>query len=495
MKCTEVLLLLIVASTGLSLMPEPALKRTKLLVDSALLNKGVHLDSSLDEGSSFVLPGGLERRIAGRLSWGLSSWQEFSDPQLSLLTYQQCLIESVRTLSKKMIEASNIEVAPSSKLLCSKYFCRHFHEQGELLAKALFTSGELASTGKCALSSALANSCNPKDAISDASSMNHVNHCVERLLREHAESIDAGMKTFQSISDHHSSLIGGESAYLEKTRDKTALENYGFAAVDMGKRAWVAEGMRWMETYSMDYFKEGLAKKLHLKSTKAAYARERNEPMPAAVADDLSSSLVSNLVTQGSKLKLLDIGSCYDPFRNCASKDSFDVTAVDLWPQSPTVYKCDFLSVEWGPRLTEPVTTVEDGIHNLHQLPESTYDIATISLVLSYLPTSSQRVEMLRCARRSLVKPGCGHSDNAHHKGLLLIMEKDSIFGRSGVKGKENLLREWKESISNIGFELAAYQRMRSKHRFFHVFAFRVDDVPTSLANEPTLLIKQDSEV
>ncbi|XP_071522757.1 S-adenosylmethionine sensor upstream of mTORC1 isoform X2 [Panulirus ornatus] len=55
-------------------------------------------------------------------------------------------------------------------------------------------------------------------------------------------------------------------------------------------------------------------------------------------------------VSLTSRIKVLDVGSCYNPFS--VYKD-FDVTAVDLCPAHQSVKKCDFLSLEVFAQKTE----------------------------------------------------------------------------------------------------------------------------------------------
>merc|ERR1719221_1667294 len=45
------------------------------------------------------------------------------------------------------------------------------------------------------------------------------------------------------------------------------------------------------------------------------------------------------------KLKILDVGSCYNPFQQF---EDLDVLAIDIAPAQPSVIKCDFLQVETG---------------------------------------------------------------------------------------------------------------------------------------------------
>jgi len=91
-------------------------------------------------------------------------------------------------------------------------------------------------------------------------------------------------------------------------------------------------------------------------------------------------------------LALLDIGSCYNPFgTEDRFKGLFDVTALDLCPVAGKgVRQCDFLGCPIERRLGAGV----EGSHTPSgpssvvgsQLVEGSFDVAVMSLVLSYLP-------------------------------------------------------------------------------------------------------------
>ena len=83
----------------------------------------------------------------------------------------------------------------------------------------------------------------------------------------------------------------------------------------------------------------------------------------------------------GCKIKLLDVGSCYNPFKTYTM---FEVTALDIAPASDDVYKCDFLNIQFG-------STFISSDNTCTQLENEGFDIVVFSLVLEYLPSSNQR--------------------------------------------------------------------------------------------------------
>jgi len=309
---------------------------------------------------------------------------------------------------------------------------------------------------------------------------------MDELLAQYNGLKTKNMGIFVTIAAHHNKIAsGGDDAYKYGTTDIALLQKYGVAAYDMGQKEWVKAGIKWMEMKFMEYFAYGGAKKVHLRSLRRKYGSDNTPDRENRMQEiqQLQESLNQNLLTDGTKLRLLDIGSCYNPFETCSSRDSLqEVMALDLFPMDVSVLKCDFLTLNIGPPDSTPIiesshtSSVKDGErrHNiLHQLPENSYDIATISLVLNYLPTPQQRHAMLRTTHRLLTKGGKG-KESEHHRGLLLIMEKASVLGSESRIG--SILQHWKDAISAAGFEYITYQRQKLENRNYHVFAFRVSE-------------------
>ena len=108
-------------------------------------------------------------------------------------------------------------------------------------------------------------------------------------------------------------------------------------------------------------------------------------------------------------------------------------TAIDLHPAHHSVKKADFLSDELV-------------------LPGGSFDVVSMSLVLSYLPHHSMRRQMIRKARQLLISPPANTTTpsthlyigdvqpDAHRAGLLLIAEKASIFKSRSAAPSQSVL-------------------------------------------------------
>lgn len=152
----------------------------------------------------------------------------------------------------------------------------------------------------------------------------------------------------------------------------------------------------------------------------------------------------------------------------------------------------------------------------LLQLPESTYDAVTLSLVLCYLPTPEMRIKMIRQARRLLIselpqndfveqlsiahkeplshfQSTCRDTVNSinissplatviapHKSGLLVIFEKQSIFPTGNYV--EYFMKNWKECICAEGFEFIKHESIVYGNRKSHGFVFKAVSMVKSLA-------------
>lgn len=162
-----------------------------------------------------------------------------------------------------------------------------------------------------------------------------------------------------------------------------------------------------------------------------------------------SCDLCLSGLDEKSSLKLLDVGSCYNPFSKFST---FNVTAIDLVPATEEVLKCDFLKVIITKETTDipnPCTT----------LPGAFFDIVVFSLLLEYLPSAQQRFICCKNANE-LLKPG----------GLLFILTPDSKHATANSK----VMKSWRFALAAIGFLRVSYQKL--KH--LHCMAYRkcVDD-------------------
>ena len=101
----------------------------------------------------------------------------------------------------------------------------------------------------------------------------------------------------------------------------------------------------------------------------------------------------------------------------------------------------------------------------LECLPETSYDVITFCLVLSYIPCPFQRLSFCAKARKLL-----------KYNGLLLITETQSITPNNNSM----LMKQWKLEIEKLGFRRIVYEN----RTHIHAMAFR--KVPAWLRRNPS---------
>ncbi|KAK9496860.1 hypothetical protein O3M35_012918 [Rhynocoris fuscipes] len=149
--------------------------------------------------------------------------------------------------------------------------------------------------------------------------------------------------------------------------------------------------------------------------------------------------LDENIFVVKDKLNLLDVGSCYNPFKNF---ETFNVTAIDLAPASDDVLKCDFLEVKLG----DNFSYVENSVTSL---PKKYFDVVVLSLLLEYLPHPSFRYNCCLKAYE-LLRPG----------GILIIITPDS----KHASANSQIIKNWRLALADIGFIKLTYNKSVHLH-------------------------------
>ncbi|XP_070559505.1 S-adenosylmethionine sensor upstream of mTORC1-like [Ptychodera flava] len=179
------------------------------------------------------------------------------------------------------------------------------------------------------------------------------------------------------------------------------------------------------------------------------------------------------------KIRLLDVGSCYNPF---VQFDEFLAVGIDISPAVDTVHKCDFLNLQLNPPLQLASDSVNTFLRNLNDpidtLPKECFHVVVFSLLLSYFPSPYQRWICCQKANQLLQK-----------NGLLLIITPDS----SHQNKHTSMMKSWRRAIESMGFKRWKYV----KYMHMHFLAFRkVSSAESSLimgdANPEMLYIPQD---
>ena len=267
--------------------------------------------------------------------------------------------------------------------------------------------------------------------------------------------------------------------WSDHLQDKDGLKQYSEAMEKLATGPWAEQGsgrITWCVEVCDEYFSVGGA----LVKMIGKDLRRVGHDMPTLVPIELlpySDADIERTVYEAfgaRKWRLLDVGSCYNPFSRF---DKFEVTAIDITPAHSTVLSCDFLSVNISELSTRSEREVKGG-NSLHHIKAGSFDIVVFSLLLSYFPSTHQRLQCCINAHKAL----CLH-------GILLIITPDS----SHQNRHAGMMKSWKQCIEVLGFHRWKYV----KDTHLHCMAFRktrIDiDYGPCLVNDHMLYIPQDS--
>jgi salicylate hydroxylase len=318
---------------------------------------------------------------------------------------------------------------------------------------------------------------------------------------------------YHDIVSHHKNLktdqsLLGNSSSVDQILDdpSSGFSRYADAAEHMGSKVWVKEGNEWMSNYAYNFFCRNGARKAYINKqlefnltqeksvSKDSYQRSK---LARYSAEEIGRDLASNILAPDEQIRLLDVGSCYNPLISMPNSQQFNVTAIDLYPKSSSVLQCDFLNLRIGPADSMPI--IENGV--LKQLPAGSFDVVTMSLVLSYLPTPELRLQMIKKARELLVSPG--YNGYPHRAGILLLVEKTSIFHMKNNLTEHSyasMIHAWKQGIQATGYDILHYKQLHStnpanRHNPSHVFAFKTSETRSEDNPKHRLWIRQDFDV
>lgn len=258
------------------------------------------------------------------------------------------------------------------------------------------------------------------------------------------------LKLSSIIKDVHSQLrddtleLGETFAWSQHLKRKQRLQIYAEAMESLATTFWNSNTavrnsskgnqgkehnrIEWAVQFCLDYF--GAAELVSLQ-----YQRDRElrilSSMNTSLTQGVYDSWQGNL---NGRLKLLDVGSCYNPF---SQYDQFDVTAIDIAPANSDVIECDFLSATID---RDSTTTPRSAI--LHM---ASYDIVVFSLLLEYMPTSGQR---MLCCRKAyeLLRP----------EGVLIVITPDSKHEGANAR----LMKNWRYTLAGMGFSRIKIQKL-----------------------------------
>ncbi|XP_038207382.1 S-adenosylmethionine sensor upstream of mTORC1 [Zerene cesonia] len=244
----------------------------------------------------------------------------------------------------------------------------------------------------------------------------------------------------QYLKDVHSNLrisavtLGAKEAWARHCKNKDALLTYAEYMEKLATVFWeenygnedssATSRIQWSVELCNDYF----IKKEFVKFSAKDFEISKKLNIQLSHKESFTETL-----------QLLDVGSCYNPFR---SYNLFNVLAIDLCPANQYVKECDFLNVHIGKE-----TIVHENI--IKELKQKSFDVITFCFLLEYIPSSDLRITACENAYK-LLKPG----------GLLIISTPDSKHVGANCK----LMKCWQYTLACLGFSRIRYEKLKHMH-------------------------------
>lgn len=234
-------------------------------------------------------------------------------------------------------------------------------------------------------------------------------------------------------------LLGAQLAWENHCRNKATLSKYSQNMMQLATDYWnknhtngkvMNNRIYWTQNICVDYFL----------NTNLMHLREKEE----TIASKLNINVNGYEILTPEKIKLLDVGSCYSPFK---SFNKFEVTAIDIAPANSDVYECDFLNVLLSSKFKHQKQC-------LLEIPRDYFHVIVFSLFLEYLPTPAQRELCCQKAYNLL-----------RREGLLIIITPDSKHVGANVK----IMKSWRHLLAKMGFNRIKYEKLQH----IHCMAFR----------------------
>ncbi|XP_039285854.1 S-adenosylmethionine sensor upstream of mTORC1 isoform X2 [Nilaparvata lugens] len=248
---------------------------------------------------------------------------------------------------------------------------------------------------------------------------------------------------------------GGDEAWQMHVKDEDTLKEYASAMHKLATEHWDKNDknvsrIQWVVQFCSEYFKNGGQLRAEQREENLHRVFKKIDLSEESFEQDLyrENNNCDKELESGDKLCLLDVGSCYNPFKNF---DIFDhVIAVDLVPATEDVMQCDFLNLDIDFD-SSSITTTESPCK---KLPASYFNVVVFSLLLEYLPCKKQRWTC--CVKAcKLLKPN----------GLLIIITPDSKHASANSK----LMKSWRLALAGLGFILVKSE----KHQHLNCLAYR----------------------
>lgn len=231
-----------------------------------------------------------------------------------------------------------------------------------------------------------------------------------------------------------SASVGVDEAWKRHLENNEKLGVYAQSMRELAEKHWTGNAssedrIQWTVSTCESYFQHDVLERWKQKELRVV-KHLRAEGCEVELTADGTMDIEVQLET-------LDVGSSGNFFKDFKR---FKVLPIDIAPSDDSVYFCDFLSVPIEARL-------RCGGKNVEALPMGHFHIVIFSLLLEYLPSSTQRIKCCEKAFQVL-----------RTKGVLIIITPDSSHEMKNSKQIKN----WRWTLAKIGFQRIKVEKLRN---------------------------------
>lgn len=277
------------------------------------------------------------------------------------------------------------------------------------------------------------------------------------MISEEQKSLASYVKEVHLSLRRRARQIGAEKAWEEHVQNEEVLCKYADSMKNLAENYWsfnnknegnaVLCRIEWIIKCILNYFQKGGFQDEFEKERKKITLLFQRGILEEELHACHKYMFQCATETPRPPFRLLDVGSCYNPFKKF---DFLTVYPIDLYPAIPEVKKCDFTNVK-------VLATIKDNwfsVRNLSEIPSDYFDVVVFSLFLEYLPSPMLRYKACENAYKSLKA-----------NGLLLIVTPDS---KHATANSANM-KMWKLAAACIGFNRIKIEKLR----YLYCMAFR----------------------
>jgi len=253
-----------------------------------------------------------------------------------------------------------------------------------------------------------------------------------------------------------------EEVWRNHIQDQETLDKYSESMKLLATSYWESSGeesrVDWVKSQVESYFWGGGVAREERKDQRRLWRSTGKIKDDSAIEKTTANgdcNVANEILGEGNTkdlekapLRVLDVGSCYNPFGDF---EGWKVVPVDIAPATPSVKLCDFLSVELAAKTVIKECNQKAEVESLER---GGYHVVIFCLLLEYLPSSALRLQAVEKAVGAL-KEG----------GLLCIVTPDSCHQ---ARNSEQL-SSWKLGLGLLGLSKVTY----TKAKHFHGLVYR----------------------